>query len=59
MLKTCTCQHKAQDELHGNGIRVHTENKDKQLCCTVCGSKPRKEIRLDLHAKSHIKQVHG
>lgn len=42
MVKTCTCEHKGQDKLHGNNQRVHTpitKNAGKggnKWRCTVC-----------------------
>jgi prophage tail gpP-like protein len=43
MIKTCTCEHKAQDELHCKGRRVCNELKTtskestiKKYRCTVC-----------------------
>lgn len=38
MIKKCSCDHKGQDKLHGEGNRVHNETGDgKKLRCTVCG----------------------
>lgn len=40
---SCTCQHAAQDEMHGKGIRVATPVNTQQkknlfvVRCTVCG----------------------
>jgi len=59
MIAQCNCKHAVQDELHGKGMRVHTEDNKKQIHCTVCGPKSRWEQRLDLHAKEHVKQAHG
>ena len=59
MIAQCKCKHQAQDEFHGKGMRVHTENNKKEFLCTVCGGKARWEQRLDIHAKAHIKQAHG
>ena len=36
---TCTCSHKDQDELHGNGNRVHNRGIKSNIHfwrCTVC-----------------------
>lgn len=54
MIKPCTCKHAAQDELHGKGMRVHTEDKNKTLHCTVCGPKPSNITRLINHAKNWL-----
>lgn len=42
MILPCTCEHKAQDELHGKGMRVfnwakNANNKQGGYRCTVCG----------------------
>lgn len=41
MIAKCTCQHKGQDGLHGEHMRVWNAHKRKdgvtQLRCTVCG----------------------
>lgn len=42
MIKTCTCQHPGQDEIHGKGKRVvnqtaKTTGTQKVYRCTVCG----------------------
>ena len=55
MIAKCNCKHAVQDELHGKGMRVHTEDNKKQIHCTVCGPKSRWEQRLDLH----VKQANG
>lgn len=43
VIKTCTCKHQSQDELHGNNKRVHnscsTKTETKEYTCTVCGTK--------------------
>jgi ATP sulfurylase len=41
MVKKCTCEHKAQDELHGSGNRVMNLTQqgkppEKIYRCTVC-----------------------
>lgn len=42
MIRTCSCKHKAQDELHGLGQRVYNvvPRKDgaSEARCTVCGT---------------------
>lgn len=36
----CNCEHKAQDEFHGKGQRVHNyAPKAEEWRCTVCGKK--------------------
>ena len=36
MILPCTCPHKAQDEFHGQGMRVHNPTKSGAARCTVC-----------------------
>lgn len=36
-IKRCSCEHKAQDQIHGLGNRVHNPNGKGQYKCTVCG----------------------
>lgn len=42
MIKKCTCKHKGQDDLHGEGNRVHNEVRGRGAAgsavyrCTVC-----------------------
>jgi hypothetical protein len=39
MIQKCGCKYKFQDELYGEGMRVHTEApKAGKYSCTVCGS---------------------
>jgi hypothetical protein len=40
MIRTCTCKHSSQDELHGEGNRVHTTSTvgKPESRCTACGS---------------------
>jgi hypothetical protein len=36
----CSCAHKAQDALHGAGMRLcNTDQKNQNATCTVCGVK--------------------
>lgn len=37
MIITCTCQHKGQDKIHGNGRRAYNKTA-KGFRCTVCKS---------------------
>ena len=40
-IKKCNCQHKAQDEMYGKGMRVHNSmrtDKQNKWRCTVCGN---------------------
>lgn len=59
MIKSCKCKSEFQDQEHGKGQRVHTQSIKEEERCTVCGPVQRKVERLKLHAKNHIKQVHG
>jgi len=36
MIKTCTCEHKDQDQMYGKNRRVMNET-GKGYRCTVCG----------------------
>lgn len=36
MIMPCTCKHPYQDEMHGQGRRVHNETASGYVC-TVCG----------------------
>lgn len=42
-IKSCTCEHKYQDEKHGKGKRVHNpgkgQNGSTEWVCTVCGNR--------------------
>lgn len=39
MIQKCNCESKFQDEMYGEGMRVHTEApKSKRYSCTICGS---------------------
>lgn len=35
LIRKCTCDHKDQDEMYGNRMRVHTPT-EKGYRCTVC-----------------------
>lgn len=39
MIKTCTCEHKFQDEKYGRFMRIHNPRAGKNggYRCTVCG----------------------
>lgn len=40
MIKSCNCEHQAQDKLYGKGQRLHNVGKaGKETRCTVCGKK--------------------
>lgn len=41
MIIKCTCNHKAQDELNGKGMRVANTG-TKEVRCTVCGKASKK-----------------
>lgn len=53
MIAPCKCKHKAQDELHGVGMRVHTESAKYGQRCTVCGPPQAKMARIASHAKQY------
>lgn len=39
VVKTCTCTHESQDQIHGKKQRVFNSlEKDNQYKCTVCGT---------------------
>lgn len=55
MVQKCTCKHAFQDAIYGPQMRVHTQGKDGAPRCTVCGPKPRKQMRVYYHALEFAK----
>ncbi len=51
-IKQCKCKHEAQDQMHGKGMRVHTQSKDGVERCTVCGPGIRTDQRMKAHAQA-------
>lgn len=42
-VQPCSCQHEAQDQIYGKGMRLHNiSDKDKLAYCTVCA--PNKQL---------------
>lgn len=47
VIKSCTCDHEAQDIIYGKGKRVHNLSQDdKKAYCTVCCPSNKRDKRI-------------
>lgn len=50
VIMKCTCEHEAQDEIYGVGMRLHNVNSKGKAACTVCCPSLRNKQVTDIPA---------